>query len=964
MGFWLALGILAVSFVGMIFLAPKPKTQTNKPKTFDDFDFPTAREGTPTPLIWGRVKLKGPNIIYHGNLIIDRLRKKVKSGLFSSKRVTVGYNYALTLQLCIGIGKDMILHHIWFGNRSLWNEELNPSTKDTGGYPRDGIDYDDIIDIPTNRDNVDPWGAFYGKDGQGGYVSGTIRYQNGRDDQGPNQHVANIIGEDMTASYRGMGVVTFEDFFLGESTRPEPVYFEVSTYPNALGFTPIGADCNPIEVIWDILTNTWGRLGESPVTFFMDEFIAAGNILETEEHGMSLIVARPNEARDILQEILAQIDGLLYLREDNLTGIQLIREVDDLSAVPMIDENTIIKFLEYNQADWSSTINQVRITYPDRDNDYKEKTVIVQDSGNIALQNKLVSTEFNFPGLRNGEVAHQVASRELRMLSVPLISCRFIVNRAGTRFVPGTLIQVNWVEYGIQFLTLRIQKIDYGILDKGEITLDCVQDAYSLYTTVFTRSPVTAFVPTLEDPDNPHASTPFPLTKVFEAPYWYADAIYFKGDGDLRRANEFYMVYLAANIDDGINGMGAQVLEVPGDPAIAIASDWRLDTDEADIPLYGILELDIEQFDSNPVVSAIATSGDASSVTPPDTLLFADIPLFLEELGIILHNQRMLPVPPEIGSLRRFLLTPTTAIYPELETFLAMWVDDPHELIGPRATSLLARLQTLEHSPMDAQFPLLDQAETRVLSHPDTGSGERLMLVGEEIMYARTVAQQRTADEPVRLLIRAWRGMLDTRRVAHLAGEEVWLFGREGSDNMSQQALEFDAGVEFDIRLFAERMNGRRTNYTYSNYAYTQRNRRPAPPDELGFLYTLDGIPQRHIPSTSNIRSATDDTRITIAWKETNRTNRGMFHNTRDSQHIERDTQFIAKWTVDGGPQQEQVISHDILDRVLNFASQPEGFYLTGTVEVGAKGQLEFELWSRLYGFESYQPYKVSVLFI
>lgn len=47
-------------------LAPKPEPP--KPSTLDDFDVPTADDGRPIPWVFGTVWIKGPNVLWFGDL--------------------------------------------------------------------------------------------------------------------------------------------------------------------------------------------------------------------------------------------------------------------------------------------------------------------------------------------------------------------------------------------------------------------------------------------------------------------------------------------------------------------------------------------------------------------------------------------------------------------------------------------------------------------------------------------------------------------------------------------------------------------------------------------------------------------------------------------------------------------------------------------------------------------------------
>lgn len=73
---WVQIAIMVVSAILSYALAPKAP-QPPKP-TLEDFDFPTAEEGRPVPVVFGEVWITGPNILWYGDL--DTTPIKVKGG--------------------------------------------------------------------------------------------------------------------------------------------------------------------------------------------------------------------------------------------------------------------------------------------------------------------------------------------------------------------------------------------------------------------------------------------------------------------------------------------------------------------------------------------------------------------------------------------------------------------------------------------------------------------------------------------------------------------------------------------------------------------------------------------------------------------------------------------------------------------------------------------------------------------
>lgn len=63
---WVQLAIMIVSAIISYALTPKPPSP--KPAALTDFDVPTAEEGRSIPVIFGTVWIKGPNVLWYGDL--------------------------------------------------------------------------------------------------------------------------------------------------------------------------------------------------------------------------------------------------------------------------------------------------------------------------------------------------------------------------------------------------------------------------------------------------------------------------------------------------------------------------------------------------------------------------------------------------------------------------------------------------------------------------------------------------------------------------------------------------------------------------------------------------------------------------------------------------------------------------------------------------------------------------------
>lgn len=502
--FFTLLALFAVFLVLSTILKPKPKIENAKPAGLGDFKFPTAMEGRPVPIIWGTVKQEGPNVVWYGDLRSKAITEKVKTGLFSSKRITVGYKYFIGIQfaLCRGgttpVGE---LRRIWVGDTELWSGSV---TSDNAA-----------IDI--NQPNF-----LGGNDlGQGGIV-GTLRFYRGSTTQTASTYLSThqqVGGQ--TPAYRGTCYAVWEQGYIGDSTSIKPWAFELRRIPNPLGLGGSGAvnsgnDANPMNVIYEILTNTEWGLGQPTSDIDTSDFAAAGATLATEGNGFSFLLDNKIEAQELLRLVEQQIDGIVYL--DRTTGkwrVNLARGGYTLSTKRALNASNVLEISQFSRGAWADTANSVLVKFDNRALDYKETYASAQDMANVKIQgNKVVSVEVTYPGVKNGALANTLAWRYLRTLAIPMARAELVVNRDLWDHNPGDVVRWTDPDLGFTDLPMRITKIDLGKLDEGRITVTLVQDIFVFDTGVFAAPGSTNWTP----PPQNVTAIPTGDSLVFEAP--------------------------------------------------------------------------------------------------------------------------------------------------------------------------------------------------------------------------------------------------------------------------------------------------------------------------------------------------------------------------------------------------------------------------------------------------------------
>ncbi len=501
MGFWILFLVNIGLFILGELIRPKPQLENAKPLGLGDFNFPTATEGRVVPIIWGKVYLKGPNVVWYGSLRAGAITTKYKTGLFSSKTVITGYEYYMGIQFGLCRGPDVRLHQVKV--KEKWVTGGGVGGMGAGGF---GI----------NQPNL-----FGGPDFGGGLIDPNAKFYEGDLTQTVNSYLTGRTGK--AIRYNGIAYFVFEGGYLGKAANIDPWAFELSRRPDGLGLASYHAgaeavntyDCNPMNVVYEIMTDTIWGLGIPASQIDVDSFRTAAVTLYTEGNGFSMILDNERQASDLLTEIMRQVDGLLFFeRVSGKWVVTLAR--DDYVAGDLItlDESNIVELIDYSRITWQETTNQVRVKFLDRDDGYKETYAMAQDMANIALQGNTVSVEVNYPGVMNASLANKIAWRELATMSYPLAKVNLRVNREAFALTPGSTFKLSWVRLGITDVVFRVATIDYGSLTEGEISIYAIQDIFSAGSGVFSDPPGTGWV----EPSSEAVAPATADTLVFEAP--------------------------------------------------------------------------------------------------------------------------------------------------------------------------------------------------------------------------------------------------------------------------------------------------------------------------------------------------------------------------------------------------------------------------------------------------------------
>jgi hypothetical protein len=505
MGFFLTLLVQIALFVLIELIRPKPEFEDAKPAALGDFRFPTATEDRAVPLLWGTVRIDGPNVVWWGDLVQEPIIEEVKTGLFSSDDVVRGFRYRVSWQQVLGEGPfDVIL----------------------------GADVGEKLSVDFSGSPIPHLGTFiiddpelFGGDelGSGGY-SGEFRFYAGTDDQLADPYLEQFTQEPITGvapAWRGTAYIVNASApaYVGNSTSIEPLRIVARALHNTEGLNlgggldEVDGGANPANVVYQILTNRkWGRRMD-PSEIDVPQFNATAATLHAEGNGFSFYLTRPEELRDLVKRIEEQIDGILLRNPiTKLWQLRLIRDDYDVAAIPELNSSNMLELRRFNRSTWEQVASDVRTPFADADDSWKSTSGYAQDMATQRIIGTTSTTVVRHPGVKKGVLANALAWRELRTLSTPMAHGSFLVDRSFYGLLPGDVFAFTNEQLGFVRLPMRITSIDYGDLLRGQIVVEAIQDVFYAAAGSFAPPPATGWDPPIAD------LTPFVDEVVFEAP--------------------------------------------------------------------------------------------------------------------------------------------------------------------------------------------------------------------------------------------------------------------------------------------------------------------------------------------------------------------------------------------------------------------------------------------------------------
>ncbi len=466
---WLELAVLGCSVGSYIYHRVTAKDPVRERRWLE---IPETDEGVSVPLVFGRVRVRAPVVVY-------RTPTAELDGTFANIVFAIGIPFQ---------DGDQHLHRVYFGDEASGEFNTAPNQGSQAGPfqpppPARGVSVTGI-EFLGGSSTQDIGGSSF----TDGLLSDYSAAQEGR----PN--------------FRGYLTAAC---FIGTSRPSLPdLDFEVSTYPTQylLPFfipTQIGLEANPAIVIAALLCDRFGKLGLSTDVLDASSFKKAAQTLAAENHGISISWEERKPVRDMINDVLAQIDGALW--REHSTGkwhIKLVRADYDPVTVPELDPSNC-RIENFAAGGTIETPNSLRVLWEDRDSGYTQRSSVAQSLANAVGQNgQRIELSKRYPGVKTADLAETIAARELAWESSPGVRFTSIASRAFINTRLADVVSVTYPDLNISKRIMRVVGVSLGSPSDNHVRLDLIEDVFYVHRSIVHTGGVTPFpTPPILDPD-------------------------------------------------------------------------------------------------------------------------------------------------------------------------------------------------------------------------------------------------------------------------------------------------------------------------------------------------------------------------------------------------------------------------------------------------------------------------------
>jgi hypothetical protein len=417
--------------------AYKPNIQQPgvKASGLDDFNITRASEGSPYPIVFGKVKISG-NIVWYGNLKTSR--QKTDSGGKGGgggEETTTGFHYYLDCWQTVCRGPARILG-MYKENKQFITTEINPTWS---GVMADEGDGRKTTTITVNKGN-----------GVSNFTISSLEYF------APLPKVCSVY---------------LKKTFCGSGTSYPSFHFVVQCDYPIMWNNPSNG-WNPANAIYFMLTDA----GVNPVDIDNNSFSSSATYWYNKSYGINLVIGSQGKLREKVQNILSPLGGF-YIEAG---GKHYLSPADPYEAAYGSVVDDFRKFV-ISRRSWEDTVNDLKATFTEEGKDFTERTAVVQNPASINMLGKVYTKTYDLTLFRDLATTQKRMGELIKNESYPYAEVEFTTDLAYMNVTEGNILNLTKTDLGIYDMSVRVVKKNLENIDSNEIIFHGVQVAETLF---------------------------------------------------------------------------------------------------------------------------------------------------------------------------------------------------------------------------------------------------------------------------------------------------------------------------------------------------------------------------------------------------------------------------------------------------------------------------------------------------
>ncbi len=443
------MGIETALIMGAVFIATavlsyvlyKPNIQQPgvKASGLDDFNITRASEGSPFPVVFGRVKIAG-NILWYGNLkVVKQKSDSGGKGGGGGGETTTGYHYYLDCWQSIAVGPVRILG-MYKENKQFIKTEINPTWS---GVMADEGDGRKTTTLTVNK-------------GDGVLNFDTMLGTTPLEYMAPLPYVCTM---------------RMRRVFCGSGTSFPTFHYVVQS-----DYTPIWNDpsngMNAANAVYYILTTA----GAPASSIDTASFSNSATYWYNKGYGINVAIGTQGKVREKIEQILTPLGGFYFEMGEK----HYISPADPYEALYGSIVDDFRKFT-ITRRSWEDTINDLKATFTEEGKDFTERTAVVQNPASINMLGRVYTKTYDLTLFRDLASTQKRMGEIIKNESYPYAETEFTTDLSYLNLTEGKIVNITNTELGIIDMSVRIVKKDLENIDSNEITFQGVQVAETLF---------------------------------------------------------------------------------------------------------------------------------------------------------------------------------------------------------------------------------------------------------------------------------------------------------------------------------------------------------------------------------------------------------------------------------------------------------------------------------------------------